>query len=217
MTSPNARHKGLPYPPVPTKHHSKNGSVSGSLSYKYRSLSDSKLKELNKFGNISSNRSNENMKIQINEKVLNIDQKHETMITMQDKERKSLTSPVVTSLEVANSNFTSRQSVYAESKFEIEKTIHKSSGNKLSIALDTLTNPEDGASMGDVYTGFDTIPKYGFRQSSKRKHSKRSSYGKWTPVKTPRRKTRVKRIQYSGGSIDIRSGKNSESNRYFDG
>jgi hypothetical protein len=163
MISPNDRHKGLPYPPVPTKYHSKNRSVGGSLSYKFRSLSDSTLKDLNKFGNISSNRSNENIQKQINEKVLDIDQKHETMITMQDKEKKSLRSPGVTSLEVANSNFTSRQSVYAESKFEIEKTIHKSSGNKLSIALDTLTSPEDGASMGDVYTGCDTIPKYGFR------------------------------------------------------
>jgi hypothetical protein len=217
MISPNDRHIGLPYPPVPTKYHSKNRSVGRSLSYKYRSLSDSTLKDLNMFGNISSNRSNENIQKQINEKVQDIHQKHETMITMQDKEKKSPTSPRVSYLEVANSNFSSRQCVYADSKFEIEKIIHKSSGNKFSIPLDTLTSPENRASMGDVYTGSETIPKYGFRQSSKREHFRRSFNGKWAPVKTPRRKTRVKRIQYSGGSIDIRSGKNSESNRYFDG
>jgi hypothetical protein len=204
MTSPKDRHEGFPCPPLPTEYHSKNRSVGGSLSYKFPSPSDPKLKDLNNFGTISSNRSNENILKQIYEEVLEIDQKHETMIKMQDKEKKSPKCLGVSSLEVANSNFTPGQSVYTESNFEIEKTIHKSSGNKISIPLDTLTRPEDGASMGDVYTGGDTIPKDGFRKSSMSEHAIRSSYGKRIPVKTRRRNTRVKRIQYSGKSIDFR-------------
>lgn len=204
MAIPNERHEGFHCPPVPTKYYSKNRSVGRSHTYKFPSPGDPTLVESPKyFGTVSSNRSNEDMLKQIYEKVLNIDQEHKTMITMQEKKKKRPTGTGGSSLVLATSNFTPRNSVYVETKFETQKTIHKSSGSIVSIRKDSLATPEDGTSMGDVYTNnADTIPKYGFRQSSENVHASRLSFGKRSPMSISRSKTKVKRITYSGTSID---------------
>jgi hypothetical protein len=220
MTSPNERHEGFRTPSLPNKDYPKYKSVGGARSYKSPSPGDPTLENLNYFGTVSSNQSNGDVLKQIYKKVLDIDQKYKTMITMQENKKKRPTSTGGGSLGVVNSNSTPRESVYGESKFETEKSVNKSYSNKVSIRQDGLTTPEDedGTSMDDVYTNNgDTIPKYVFRHSSINEHAMRSSAGKRSPGKTIHSKTKVKKIKYSLRSIDYSKEKNCGSNREFHG
>lgn len=206
--------EGLRTPPVATKNISKNRSVGGAHSYKNSLARDHAGKNVKDFGTVISNESNGDILKKIYEKMEDIDQKYNAMVTMNKK--KNRISTLYSSQEDQNSNFTPKQSVYSESKLGTERTVTRSYLKKVSIRQDT--EDEDFASMDDMYTNQDlTIPKHTYQEAPKNEHAKRSSAGNRSPGVTTRGMIKAQRIQYSARSSGYRSEKNSGSTKYLQG